>query len=374
MKVWLKKIVMFASISLLTLSLFIFVDWLATELRDPPATNPMRIASPTFHHGLTSMTPKQEVEWGPIKYTMATNSLGCRDAEARVVDRANRQRLLFLGDSFTEGVGVNFENTFVGLTAAALSIRHPPIDVLNAAVSSYSPIIYLRRLKDLLAQGLQLESLVVFIDISDIEDETLYTFDAQGNVVWDKEGLETWEYEVEHIPRNRGFAQRIWRFVRLHTTYTRLLRRWFRIWKWEHFGPGYLGWIDLSRAKWTFDAEAMREYGKKGLALATEHMTQLVQLAHENGVKDISIAVYPWPDQIFHHDLPSIQEQHWRDWARAQKVGFIDLFPVFINGDAPTEITQKYFIKGDAHWNETGHRLVADEFLRFWSQRQQAGP
>ena len=43
---------------------------------------------------------------------------------------------------------------------------------------------------------------------------------------------------------------------------------------------------------------------------------------------------------------------------------FIDLFPDFIPiGQDPKEVIRKYFIPGDLHWNEEGHRLVARRFL-----------
>ena len=88
-----------------------------------------------------------------------------------------------IGDSFTEGVGIEFKNTFAGILQQRLAQND--IEVLNAAVSSYSPIIYFRKTQYLLeTAGLEFEHLIVFIDLSDMEDEAKgYKFDQQGNVV-----------------------------------------------------------------------------------------------------------------------------------------------------------------------------------------------
>ena len=42
----------------------------------------------------------------------------------------------------------------------------------------------------------------------------------------------------------------------------------------------------------------------------------------------------------------------------------ISLFPVFVNKEPGSQVIAKYYWKNDAHWNEEGHRLVADALLR----------
>jgi len=48
----------------------------------------------------------------------------------------------FLGDSYTEGLGVAYPQTFAGRLASRLDSDR--IDLLNGAVASCSPIIYWR--------------------------------------------------------------------------------------------------------------------------------------------------------------------------------------------------------------------------------------
>ena len=67
-------------------------------------------------------------------------------------------------------MGLPYERTFVGRFASAF----PDIDVLNAGVSSYAPSVYFMKIKSLLDAGLQFDEVVVYVDISDVQDEAIY--------------------------------------------------------------------------------------------------------------------------------------------------------------------------------------------------------
>ena len=98
----------------------------------------------------------------------------------RVADPVyGHKRVLFLGDSFTEGLGIPYEQTFVGRFAAAF----PQLDVLNAVVSSYAPSVYYAKTKYFIGRGLQIDEIVVYIDVSDVQDEAIfYRFDESDHV------------------------------------------------------------------------------------------------------------------------------------------------------------------------------------------------
>jgi len=74
---------------------------------------------------------------------------------------------------------------------------------------------------------------------------------------------------------------------------------------------------------------------------------------------NLTIVVYPWPEQIFSKDLDSIQVNFWRKFCETHSISFINLFPYFINETDPQDVYNKYFINGDVHWNQEGHKLVA---------------
>jgi hypothetical protein len=56
----------------------------------------------------------------------------------------------------------------------------------------------------------------------------------------------------------------------------------------------------------------------------------------------------------------------WQAWCARHSVRFINHFPIFVKEGTTDErmaILSRYYINGDYHWNEAGHRAVADAFL-----------
>ena len=75
--------------------------------------------------------------------------------------------IAFIGDSFTEGVGVNYEETFVG----RITSQFNDLNIANLGVVSYSPSIYFTKLKYLLDNGYKFKRVIIYFDISDIYDD-----------------------------------------------------------------------------------------------------------------------------------------------------------------------------------------------------------
>jgi lysophospholipase L1-like esterase len=335
--------------------------WLWLRAGRASDTPKLRIRSEVYHHGLRPLASLDAEEWGPGVYPYRTNSLGFRDKQTRSVPlTSEKHRLLFMGDSFTEGVGVPYEKTFVGILDAALAKEG--LEVLNAAVSLYSPTIYYRKTRTLLEDvGLRFDEMVVFIDISDIQDEAALALDARGNVVLDEQrrGRLTradWRYTA-------GFP-RLRRLQRLLEDHTLLLSRLYELAEAPFRRDRHRA------AAWTLDPEVFDDYGMAGLAQARLRMDALHELLRTRGIR-LTVAVYPWIDQILAGDRDSKQARLWREWAEARGVGFLDYFPAFISGRDARGTVGRLFIPGDIHWNEVGHALVAEGFLRYYRSREE---
>lgn len=107
--------------------------------------------------------------------------------------------------------------------------------------------------------------------------------------------------------------------------------------------------------------------GCVGMALAKYHMGLVVDLMKEKGIP-VTIAVYPWPDQIRENDRNSIQELEWQQFCLDRGIGFISYFDDFVR-DNSKEIIDEYFIPGDVHWNEQGHALVSRKLLKYYNSK-----
>lgn len=315
-----------------------------------------RIEVTPYHH---SFNPHAQawIGWGKARYRLNVNSLGFRDRSTRVVPlRSSNYRLLFIGDSFLEGMGFKYEKTAVGMIDDKL--KNSGIEVLNAAVVSYSPLIYYKKIEYLLeSTGLQLNEVVTFIDLSDVRDEaSYYELDENGHVRGQRPKTPPFNFEKKRrLQSLRDYLKRNSLFFEILVEIRRYL----------FFRPPAVRVLKHEGSMWTIDEKLFNQYGRVGLLKGKEHMNALLKVLQKHSIP-LTIAVYPWPDQIAHRDLNSRQVLFWKEWARRHQVGFINYFPYFVNGRPWRRVLRDYFVSGDVHWNEAGNHLIADIFLEKW--------
>jgi hypothetical protein len=318
----------------------------------------LRVRSEIFHHGFAPLASARS-DWGSLVADYRIDSLGLRDATTRQVPlRGDRRRLVFVGDSFTEGIGIDYGKTFVGLVAQALEGKG--VEVLNAGCASYSPIIYYRKVRWLLDQGLQFDELAVYVDVGDAQDEVTYFLDGDGNVASDelrrlREQRQNIRYPLPRPLQNLTVRQFLKRnTIGLFALYERMEEA--------------VAAEDRRDALWTVDPRLYEEFGREGLARGRRNMDLLADLLAERGIR-LTVAVYPWPDQIRRGDLQSLQVSFWKQWAASKGAGFLDYFPRFVDRARGREVIARQFIRGDIHWNEAGHQTIADGLLEYWAKR-----
>lgn len=331
-----------------------------------------RQLSPIYHHDLKPNTAAWAI-WGANRYRIYTNSLGFKDAGVRDVPLAgDAWRVVLLGDSVTEGLGYAYEDTFAGILHTRLASRG--IDVLNAAVTSYSPVIFYRKLKYLIEEvRLHVDEVIVFMDISDIQDEAqLYALSEDGRVIdqplQSKKSLDERGLFLPPLTGTDRLKRLLWEHS-LSAAVIDGLRKRFLAHKAQPRGenadcpPGpWSSVLKNERGNWTHDARVFASFGERGLERAARSMGQLRDLLRNHDV-GLTIVVYPWPNQIAAGDRDSKQVQFWRAWSASQGVSFVDLFGAFIDGSDPAATIRKYYIEGDAHFNAAGHQRVAAAML-----------
>lgn len=294
-----------------------------------------------YHHDLRpSKTTTDLAMWGRRNYALHTNSLGFKDASARDIPlQRDGKRIVLIGDSFTEGVGVEFPLTFAGLLSRRW--RDLDIEVLNAGVVTYSPAIYWKKCQYLIEKvGLRFDRLVVCLDVSDIYDDANY-------------------YEVvadRVVRRVEGFDETVKQFIHSNTIVINGLRDLVRVARSGPPGPQQV--LDIPRSAWTRDEHLWESYGRRGIECADRHLDHLFKLLRTHRIA-MTLVVYPWPDQILHRERECVQVTHWREWCAKRGVDFIDAFPTFLDAGPAKQVLKDYFIPGDVHWNERGHKLMA---------------
>jgi lysophospholipase L1-like esterase len=299
--------------------------------------------------------------WAGGTYRHITDSRGqrsgpCADTGQAPGPAKARRTVFIMGDSFTESVGVDFGRTFAGRLACKHAGRG--IRILNLGVTSFSPVIYHRKLRAFVRQtGIVPDHVLLMLDISDIYDDAETYEERDGKVV---------------LKEERGVAPTVARFLRRNLTTAKFIgflkdkllqATGIRNPLAEFFVPRYLDdeqavshFYGFFKARWTMDPAAFAAYGERGLEIAAGNMDKLARLCSELGCR-LSVAVYPWPDQIFEKDVKSRQVAFWKAWTERSGTGFINLFPPFF-GEDPIATIERYYIKADSHWNEAGHEVI----------------
>lgn len=349
----------------------LLLDLIAGLIFIPDDIHAFRAPHYYYHHCLL---PEQETQttWDGLHYyPFNTNSMGFRDKEIRDVSlKTDNRRILFIGDSHTEGVGVRYEKSFAGIVDEELESKN--IDVLNAAVVSYSPKLYYLKIEHLIREkGLQFDDLIVCIDISDIQNELVYKHFEPG----DPDFFNKLGFQMNKFFKNSSFiyyaAGRIISSKKIKQFYEQTQREVANP-KTDLYSTFFDAFHDNELLRnqqfhniglWYLNKKVFEKWGREGLILEKWYMAKLAELCKEKGIR-MHIVVYPWPIQIMAGDLQSIQVQFWEKFANDYQSGFINLFPVFTKKLSPEKAIEKYFIKGDVHFNIEGHSLVAVEVLK----------
>lgn len=248
-----------------------------------------------------------------------------------------------------EGVGVDFQDTVFGL----MQREYVNVSFANLSAVSYSPSIYLMKVKDRLEQGYRPKHVIVFIDISDIQDDGTRSI-RDGKVV-------EIASRKQPIPSDR--AGRGWLRVNFPMSYAiyKLARDFFNL-----RPPPFIYRDDFERGTWTLQhSTGYTSYGpggvNKALDKATHNMMALSDLLNVYGVK-LSLVVYPWPSQILHDDLNnSKQESHWAEFCKIRCFSYTSLFgqtEMYVKARGKQNTVKDLFIDRDVHWNSTGSKFI----------------
>ena len=354
-------------------TLFILLDLIVGAIFIPRDFQNFRVRHPHYHHGIEA-NRETITNWGNIYYRFSSNSLGFRDSMVQEVDIApGATSLLLMGDSHTEAVGVDYSESFGGILSREL--QEDGVVVLNGAAVSYSPKLYYLKCKFLVEEkGLRPDHVMVFIDMSDLNNEIGYqSFEPSGST------------------RGRGFFSKLAHRMSRHSSIVYLADRWLtnrrtRFFN-RHMAVSENAELELYAdffsefeneellsdpnfhqvSKWLYDEE-FRNLASQSINIGKKNMRRLKELCERNDI-GLTISVHPWPDQVLKGDTTNLFVESWRDFASNNNVGFINLYPVFINETNAVITANQCYIQGDNHWNATGHRKVGEALVDHFENR-----
>ena len=369
-----KKIYSFIVIITISFSLFLICDFFYSNyiIKSSQQTQQkVRVFNEYYHHGFEEKIIKK-IEWGGNFYNICTDKnsflISC---ETKTFDQVNSNyEILFMGDSMTEGLGYPYEKTFVGIFDKSNNKK-----VSNLAVLSYSPFLYYQKIKYFLSKGVKFKHLIVFMDISDVQDDLNY---KNLNTRLDKKDnpkkVFTKEIEKENIMKISDFlnihdlklknilAKNFLISFKLYTSIKKIY--YFEIIDNKDLYIKKISWMDYNtkRVSWSYDKN-FKGFSNVGIDSEIEnsvsYMKSLYELLQENNI-DLSVAVYPLPQSLLYPVKDSRYIKTWEKFCIERCKHFINLFPLFEEEKDFLSTYQKYYIFNDVHFNEYSHNLIGN--------------
>ena len=374
---FLKKFVIVLSIYL-SLDI-IFFYFLPKDLKSKLYNNRAhRIKSFYYHHDLRPMASFYD-HWGYEKYQIFTNNLGFKDKNNRKINFKNRN-LLFIGDSFTEGVGIKYEDTFVGLIESKLKEKNDNIEILNAGVQSYSTSIYLSKIHYLLnIKKLPITDIVVVVSGGDIFDDAYKYLDVDENFI------------LDHVDHKNKIVISLINFFKSNTLIYQVISRITppkvipglikslfikktslnydekenKLLKISNDEISKMSFLYLQDYNYLFSKDEFDKWGKKAIDKSINNLKELSKITEK---KNINLNIlYLYEPTIILREPDIAVLTYIKDSFKSletNSVSFFELNDYFKGYKDKYEVYKNLFFINDIHLNKKGNKLVFEEILK----------
>ena len=383
-----------------------------------PSRGFFSLVDPELHH---TMRPNIQIS-KILRNIFITNSLGWRDKIPnheikKISDK--KKRIIFLGDSFTEGIFLNYKNTFVNITETKLIESNYDFEILNGGTSSYSPLLEYQRLKKTLQEGYKVDIVVLLPDISDIQDEVFYFkrdhFDGHHHPPQFMGFRFKYPFMVSLLNKSAFFRVIVRSLIGDHHRSFGLIPSLYdsskkvkniilQTNKGSHNDHNIITSEDLVKINspaliWDLKPFPLEYkpnssgWGKDGVQFFKNDITKIKKLCDEHNIQLI-VAYYPWPQELYTKEnpsqyeilkiyfkkifeartllygdkpfpIPSLYENLMQSICKEQNLNCIDLYP---------EMRQqndwyRLYLEDDCHFNEKGNEVIgkklAAELIKF---------
>ena len=338
-------------IFLITLILFFFTDFFFGErilkkFRVIYLEELLKVSNDDYGYSFKRNINTNFAVWGNTYYKLCTDSRGfkfnCKDKELK------NYEIAFIGDSFTEGIALPFEKTFVGKFK-----QETKLDIVNLGVSSYSPNIYLKKIKHFISNKIVLfDHVIVGIDLTDLEDD------------WQRREIQK-NRNTSYTNSREQFKFKLYLAKNLPTTYLILQKiNWYiKIELTKNVSVDHLDY-SKNKASWSY----VKNYNKldEKIENHVNNMDELFYFLKNNNIK-LSVLIFPHQASIKYDVKNSLYKKIWKNYCINKCFKFIDAYSIFFDElkiTSKDEIMKKYYIKGDPHFNEKGNDVVFKILLR----------
>ncbi|MDC2971156.1 hypothetical protein OAY09_02105 [Candidatus Pelagibacter sp.] len=368
------KKICFIILAYLTLDI-IFFSLLPNNIKTKIYNNRAhRIKSFYYHHDFRPNASFVD-QWGFNKVIINTNNLGFKDSKIRDVI-FKKKNILFIGDSFTEGVGLKFEDSYVGIISKKLKKKNQDIEVLNAAVQSYSPAIYLSKIYNILERKkMPITDIVIMVSGGDFHDDYFRYTGVDKNFI------------VMHEDPTNKYLIKLINFYKSHTLLYQFISRVTPI-----RGIPYLikttffedkknleiieknksnkeilnmKFLKNKDFQYFYNDEIFNEWGKNAILKSLNFLERIIEITSKKNIK-LTILYAKEPNLILKEPnqevLNFILDKFKKLEQNNVKFYYINTYDSLYKDKF--EKYKNLFYINDNHWNKKGNMLVSDEILK----------
>ena len=317
-------------------------------------------------------------------YRIFTNDLGFRDESTQPLDREKEYSIL-IGDSFIEGVGLDYEDTIVGILNE--NLENNKFKFLNAGVASYSSYIYLRKIKDIIKNNsdLKIRKVIVFLDKSDVSDDERYLNrpslfkDTKGKFInkrkedflVDLKKMSFWRFytkqtisgkviklgtdQIENFLSNikkRSFISK-----KLNKSFFEVTDLEIRAIKSINNKPHIRNW---------YLGSTWEERTKNNIKFSVENLNELKNFLEKKNI-ELLVVLYPWSFEIDNEEIRNKYLEFIIPLLNENKINSLSVYEEFLVGNIYESIGKNY-LYNDIHFNRNGNQVIVNELLKIVNQ------
>ena len=317
-------------------------------------------------------------------YSISTNDLGFREETSKTLDRTKTFSII-IGDSFIEGVGLNYEDTIVGMLNNKLENNN--FKFLNAGVASYSSYIYLRKIQNIIDANIDLKirDIIVFLDKSDVNDDDRFL--NKPNKFNNTKGNFINQRKLDFYKDLKELS--FWRFISKQTISGKILKlttdtieniisnisKRFLISK--KFKKSFFEVNNLEvRAiksinnkpfiKNWYAEEIWQKKTKRNIQFSVENLHELKIFLKKKNI-NLTVALYPWSFEI---DDGNIRKKYLNfiiPLLNKNEIKYLSIYDDFLNGNIYENIGKNY-LYNDVHFNKHGNKIISSNLIKHLSK------
>jgi len=319
-------------------------------------------------------------------YTISTNDLGFRDNSIFPLDRKKNYSIV-IGDSFVEGVGLEYEDTIVGILNK--NLENENFKYLNAGVASYSSYIYLKKIKKIINENkdLKIKDIIVFLDKSDVSDDETYL--AKPKLFQNKypKGKFIYQRKMDFYKDLRELS--LWRFytkqfisgkiIKLITDkiedFFSSIKKRFLVSKKLNKKFFEVNTLEIKAIKsinstqritnWYKD-ETWEKKTKKNIQFSIDNLKNLKQFLSKKDI-NLTVVLYPWPFEIDNKQIRKKYLEFIIPLLNEINIKNIVIYEDFLKGNIYKNISKNY-LYNDIHFNKNGNEIIANKLINHFKK------